>query len=259
MTEAGARMHVPPGPPPLSRMHVSMPPLALAGHIAPFRLGGIGMAVLALACAAPCRASDKAPEDPTKIVTKAGLSYADEIAASGSLAVGTKFKFNGRATESGQWSLGASYLFPVTILTFSAGESELDNGVMQTQYSLGGFASLAELGVRSGRWQLFVPFGYQYTRGEQPVTDVEMQDGLPMQASSSGYIGLFVLRPLSPRVSFLARATVMRGTHDYSGTSAYAGLSWHLSARDTVGLRASYVDNSFGQKEKLGISYQHEF
>ncbi len=177
-----------------------------------------------LACAAPCRAADKAPDDPTKIVTKAGLSYSDEIAVSGSLAVGTKFKFNGRTTESGQWSLGGSYLFPVTILTFAAGKRELDDGVMQTQYSLGGYVSLAQLGVPSGKWQLFVPFGYQYTTGEQPVTETDMQDGIPVEASSSsGYVGLFALRPLNRHLSFLASASLSRGTRDYSGTSVYGG------------------------------------
>ncbi|MBT0668174.1 hypothetical protein HT136_07325 [Novosphingobium profundi] len=202
----------------------------------------------------------KAAEDPTKIATKAGVSYSDELSASGSVAVGPKFKFNGRIAKSGQWSAGASYLFPVAILTLTAGRSELDTGVKQTRLSVGGFVPLSQLGLKTGRWQFFAPFGYSHTKSEQAVTDLDMQDGIPVSISSdSVYVGLFTIRPLSTRLTLLAGANYTRGSHDYSGIAAAGGLSYHLTGRDTVSVRGSYVHNSFGQKQRIGIAYQHEF
>ncbi|MCJ2178116.1 hypothetical protein [Novosphingobium album (ex Hu et al. 2023)] len=225
------------------------------------RFGGIAVAAVGVVIAGPALAGEeKAAEDPTKIATKAGVSYSDELSVSGSVAVGAKFKFNGRIAKSGQWSLGASYLFPVAILTFAAGRSELDSGVKQTRYSLGGFVPLNQLGLKTGKWLIFVPFGYSHTNSRQPVTDIDQQDGIPIQISSnSGYVGLFTLRPLNRRLTFMAGANFTRGTHDFSGIAAAGGLSYHLTPNDTVAVRGSYIDNTFGQKKRIGISYQHEF
>lgn len=78
---------------------------------------------------------EKSSDDPTKIATKVGITRAsDEFSLSGSVAVGPKLKFNARVSESGLWSVGASYLLPVAILTFSAGKSHFDSGVEQTRY-----------------------------------------------------------------------------------------------------------------------------
>ncbi len=232
------------------------------------RIAGAAAATLGIVAAAPATAQEragppaeeKAAEDPTKIATRAGIAYAGELSVSGSLAFGPKFKVNGRVAKSGQWSLGASYLFPVAILTFAAGSSELESGAQQTRYSLGGFVPLRQLGLDTGSWQLFAPFGYTYTNSRQPVTDLDVQDGIPIQVSSnSGYVGLFMLHPLRERLTLMAGANYTRGTNDFSGVAAAAGLSLHLTERDTVALRASYVDNSFGSKKRVGISLQHEF
>jgi hypothetical protein len=202
----------------------------------------------------------KAAEDPTKIATKVGASYAGELSVSGSMAVGPKFKFNGRIAKSGQWSLGASYLLPIAIVTFAAGRSELDSGIQQTRYSLGGFVPLARAGLKTGKWQIFVPFGYTYTNGRQAVTDLDQQEGIPIEVSSnSAYLGVFTIRPLTERLTLIAGANFSKGTNDFSGLAAAGGLSYHLTGKDTVSARASYVTNTFGQNTRLGVSYQHEF
>lgn len=205
--------------------------------------------------------AQKAAEDPTKIATKAGVAYADELSVSGSIAVGPKFKFNGRVAKSGQWSIGASYLFPIAILTFTAGKSELDSGVKQDRYSLGGFVPLHQLGLKTGKWMVFVPFGYSYTKSTgEGVVDLDQQDGIPLQISSnSAYIGVFTVRPLNERLTFVGGGNYTRGTHDYSGVAVAGGLSYHLTQADTVALRASYIDNTYGSKQRIGVSYQHEF
>lgn len=204
--------------------------------------------------------AEKSPDDPTKIATKAGISYADEFFVSGSLAVGPKLKFNGRISESGQWSLGASYLFPVAILTFSAAHTDFDSGGDQTRYSLGGFVPLSQLGVKTGKLQVFVPFGYTNTKGHQPVTDVDQSDSFPIEVSSnSGYVGVFLLRPLNEKFTLMGGGNVSKGTHDFSGISVGGGISYHFTHNDTFGVSASYVDNSFGQNENLRLTYRHEF
>ncbi len=214
-----------------------------------------------LAFAAPVYAqSEKAAEDPTKIATKAGVSYSDELYVSGSMAIGSKFKFNGRVSESGLWSIGASYLFPVAILTFSAAKNELDTGVEQTRYSLGGFAPLSRLGLKTGKWNVFVPFGYTYTKGQQAQADIDQDEEIPVAlSSSSAYVGLFGFRPLNAKLTLMAGGNWSKGTNDFSGVTLGGGLSYHLSKKDTLGLSGSYMDNSFGRKEQLRVSYRHEF
>lgn len=218
------------------------------------------VALVSLPGMASGQEQEKANEDPTKIATKLGIAYSDNLTLSGSLAIGPKAKFNARIHDGGEWSLGASYLFSVAILTFSAAKTEFDNGSVQTRYSLGGFVPLTGLGLKTGRWQLFTPFGYTYTEGEMSVSDLDLHQTFAVEVSSnSGYVGLFGLLPYNERISFLAGGIVTKGSDNFSGYSAGGGVSYHLTPDDTIALFASYVDNSFGQKQKLGLSYQHEF
>lgn len=217
-------------------------------------------ACLAFASPVCAQTAEKSADDPTKIATKAGVAYSDEFFVSGSLAIGPKFKFNGRVSESGLWSIGASYLFPIAILTFSAGKNEFDSGVEQTRFSIGGFAPLSQLGVKTGEWRFFIPFGYTYTDGHLPVNDIDQGDGFPVGLSSnSGYVGLFMMRPLSEKFTLTGVANFTKGTNDFSGIALGGGVSYHFTKDDTLGVSASYIDNSFGQDEKLRIFYRHEF
>ncbi|MXO61373.1 hypothetical protein GRI89_17665 [Altererythrobacter salegens] len=224
----------------------------------------VSLTTFCLVLAAPASAqSDKAAEDPTKIATKVGVSYADELSVSGSVAVGPKLKFNARISQSGAWSAGASYLLPVAILTFAAGRTEFDSGITQTRYSLGGFMPLSQFGLKTGKLQVFVPFGYTYTSGKQTQTDTDYEDsadGVPVSINSnSAYVGLSMMRPLTDRITLTGGGNVTKGTNDYSGYSLAVGASYHLTKRDTARLTVSHVDNSFGSKQKIGIAYQHEF
>ncbi|WP_226621901.1 hypothetical protein [Alloyangia pacifica] len=216
---------------------------------------------ICLSLAAPATAQqEKSPEDPTKIATKAGVSYSDEFSVSGSLAFGPVTKVNARISESGQWSLGASYLFSFGILTFSAGKNEFDNGSEQTRYSLGGFVPLTAMGLKTGKWQLFTPFGYTYSEGTVAVTSVELHETFDVEVSNnSGYVGMFAIRPFNEKLTFLTGGIYTRGADDFQGVSLGGGLSYHLTEADTVALFGSYVDNDFGDEQKLGVSYRHEF
>lgn len=204
--------------------------------------------------------AEKAAEDPTKIATKLGISYSDEFAVSGSLAFGPVTKANVRVTKSGQWQLGGSYLFPIGILNFSAGKNELNNGAEQTRYSLGSFVPFSALKIPTGKWQVFATFGYSHTTGSIPVDDFLLDETMTITLSNDSiYMGLFSIRPLSRRLTLLGGAIATRGTDDFSGLSAGAGLSWHLTETDTLAGFASYIDNSYGSDQKLHVSYRHEF
>ncbi|MFH5772645.1 hypothetical protein ACHFJ0_00255 [Paracoccus sp. NGMCC 1.201697] len=217
-------------------------------------------ALMLLPTTLAAQTTDKAAEDPTKIATKAGVSYSGDATISGSLAVGPKFKFNARISEGGQWSVGASYLFPIAILTFAASKSEFDDGSLQTRYSLGGFVPCKSLGVDTGKWQAFVPFGYTHTDAENSVTDVELDETIIVEMSSkSAYVGLSGIRPLNDRMTLMAHGVVSKGSDDFSGVALGVGSSYHLTPSDRITAFGRYVDNSFGAKQKLGISYQHEF
>ena len=108
--------------------------------------------------------------------------------------------------------------------------------------------------------QLVCPVGSPYTKVKRAVTYLDQKDGIPIEVSSnSAYLGLFTIRPLNTRLTLLAGANFSRGTNDFSGLVTASGLSYHLTGKDTVAVRASYVTNTFGQNTRVGISYQHEF
>ncbi|MXU64624.1 hypothetical protein GSH16_04135 [Rhodobacteraceae bacterium KN286] len=220
------------------------------------------MALAGAICAttASAQEQEKSSDDPTKIATKAGISYTDEAAISGSLAFGPATKVNARISESGQWSLGASYLFPFGIVTFSASSLEFDNEASQTRYSLGGFIPVTAMGVRTGNWQVFVPFGYTYTEGEVVVSALGIEDPFFVDVNSrSGYTGLFAIYPFNEQFTLLSGAVGTVGTDDFTGISLGTGLSYHFTEQDTLSVFASVIDNSFGSRDRLGISYRREF
>ena len=228
-----------------------------------FRLGDyIGKLALlgGLVLPLPTAAQEKLAEDPTKVVTRIGAQYSDELTISGSLAFGPAAKINARVSESGQWSLGGSYLFSFGIVNIAAGKNEFDNGSVQTRYSIGGFVPLSTLGLKTGMWQVFTAFGYGYTEGDVASFDLDISEYVLVPISSnSGYIGLFAFKPLNEKLTFMTVGLGTKGSDDYSGYSVGAGLSYHLSERDTVSGFATYVDNTFGEEEKLTIGYRREF
>lgn len=238
--------------------------LRLAAPDSALRVMGVMTAVLLLglptAALAQATGGEKAAEDPTKISTVIGVGYAEDITVSGSLAFGPATKINARLVQGGQWSLGASYLFSFGILTVTAGRNEFDNGSVQTRYSIGGFVPVSRMGLGTGQWQVFVPFGYGYTNGEMAVTDVELAEPVLVQvASNSGYLGLFGLRSITARTTLLLASIGSKGSDGYSGLNLGGGLSYHLTASNTLAGFAQYMSNSFGEEQKLGLSFRHKF
>ena len=89
------------------------------------------MTFLALFLAAPAAAQEKLGDDPTKVTTKIGVKYNDEVSVSGSLAFGPVTKINARVSPSGDFSVGGSYLFRIGIINFAAVQPKNDNGLSQ--------------------------------------------------------------------------------------------------------------------------------
>ena len=87
---------------------------------------------------------EKLADDPTKVITKTGISYANNydfddanVSFSGSLALDAARKINVRLNEdASEWRVGGSWLFPIGILNFNFGKNEYTNGANQTNYSV---------------------------------------------------------------------------------------------------------------------------
>ena len=154
-------------------------------------------------------ADEKLPEDPTKIVTKAGFSLADELSLSGSIGLDETRKINARINEQAtEWRVGGSWLFKRGIVNFNIGQNEFDNGASQTNYSIGTFIPLSIFGMTPGGWQIFPMAGYTYNDGNVAIenleTDIQSDYILMPTASHGGYLGAFALRPLTDRWTLMS-------------------------------------------------------
>lgn len=80
--------------------------------------------------------ADKLADDPTKVTTKLGVSYAnnfdfndDNYSFSGSYALGQARKLNARTnSDASEWKIDDLWLFLVGSLNFNLGKSEYTNG-----------------------------------------------------------------------------------------------------------------------------------
>ncbi len=224
--------------------------------------------LVCLAIAGPALAQERSArtertqlaDDPTKIITKLGVRYTEDVSISGSVAFGPVTKINASYSETGEWSLGGSYLFNFGIVNVAASHRELDNGTSQTQYSLGTFVPLSALGASTGKWQMFPMAGVNYIEGSSVDLDTVLSNDLPVATSSKGgYIGVMGLRPLNEKWVFRGVLVGSAGSDNYSGYTIGGGFSYMITKRDRVSAFASYIDNSFGTRDAIGISYSREF
>ncbi len=203
---------------------------------------------------------EKLADDPTKIVTKAGARYSDFGTIFASVAFGPVSKINVSISEGEQWRLGGSYLFDFGIVNVAASRQTLSNGSNQIQYSIGTFVPLVAFGFEPGGWLLFPAAGANYTEASLDSIPIEFAESISMEVSSKGgYAGLLALKSLSDEWVLKSGVVASAGSNDYSGTSIGAGLTYSLTPRDSLSVSGSYIDNSFGQRELVGISYTREF
>ena len=207
---------------------------------------------------------EKLPEDPTKIVTKAGVSYSDELSLSGSIGLDETRKINGRINgDATDWRLGGSWLFEKGIVNFNISESEFDSGSTQKSYSIGTFIPLSKFGMTPGGWQIFPMGGYNYNEGniatENLETDIELDYALVPTTSHGAYLGVFALKPLSERWTMIGFGGGSLGSDDYSGYWFGGGIGYKINDNQSFNLFGNYSDNTYGQDDSLSISYTYEF
>ncbi|MFQ3266728.1 MAG: hypothetical protein ACI9VO_000247 [Colwellia sp.] len=162
----------------------------------------------------------KNQNDPTKVLTKIGLSYTDDLSILGSLALDKVRKINARTNfDANEWRLGGSWLFNFGILNLSLSRSEYDNDGHKNNYAVGTFRPLSMLGVDIGKWIVFPMAGFNHNTGEIVVTDeTTLENSIVMQQNTSNvrYIGAKVLWPITEHSTLLAFSGGGLGSNDYS-------------------------------------------
>ena len=216
----------------------------------------------------------KMAEDPTKVISQVGVSYADEkVKFSGSLSLGAVNKINASVSADGdEWRIGGSWLFDVGIVNVNFGKKEFDDDTKQNNYSIGTFVPLSYFGFTPWGTQIFIMGGYTYNDGEltchsnnecgtDNIDFDDLSDGAltVSSSSSSGYLGTFALKPLTDKWRLIGIAAGSLGSNDYHGYLLALGTGYSLTKRQSVAAYGFLQDNSFGRDERLGIVYKYQF
>ncbi|WP_338556982.1 hypothetical protein [Erwinia sp. E_sp_B04_7] len=235
---------------------------------------------------------EKLDDDPTKVTTKVGASWSDNydlddsnLSFSGSVALDAARKLNARInSDASEWRIGGSWLFPVGIVNFNFGKNEYTNGASQTNYSVGTFIPLSYFGIEPAGFQLFPMAGYTYNTGETlgcktdgnskcPSPEI-IASGSPdlgldtiTTSGSSGYLGLFTLKPLTPDVRVIAFAAGSYGSKNdngehYKGYFGGLGLGYSLNKHNSFNLFTFLMDNNTylaDPDKRFLISYTYQF
>lgn len=209
-------------------------------------------------------AEEKHQDDPTKIVTKLGLGYNDDLTISGSIGLDPVRMVNVRTSADGDdWRIGGSWLLPIGIVNVNFSRTEYDNDAYKNNYSIGTFIPLSYFGIEPMGWQIFPMAGYAYNDGEFAVEQQsEMQSGdyvLMSNSSHSGYLGAFALKPLTDTWSVLAFGGGALGSDDYSSYWGGGGLSYKINENQSFNFYGVVSEDDFGSNEKVGVSYTYEF
>lgn len=234
---------------------------------------------------------EKLADDPTKVITKVGLSYAnnfdfndDNVSFSGSLAFDEARKLNVRVnSDASEWRIGGSWLFPMGIVNFNFGKNEYTNGADQTNYSVGSFIPLSYFGIQPGGIQIFPTAGYTYNDGTSPrCTDTDKScstsgfNGLPTAengfsmvnvAGSTAYLGAFALKPLFPKLTLMGVTVGTCGSENdegknYKGYFAALGVGYLVEKRHSFNVMTGIMDNNTyldDPDQRLIFSYTYQF
>ncbi|MGF1756236.1 hypothetical protein L4C33_21935 [Vibrio makurazakiensis] len=208
-------------------------------------------------------AEEKHHEDPTKIITKVGISYSEGVNFSGSLGLDESRKVNGSVNADGdEWRVGGSWLFPVGIINFNFSRAEYEPEGHRNNYSIGTFIPLSYFGIEPMGWQIFPMAGYNYNDGDiAHFDDSNVENDYVMLPASShgGYLGAFTLRPLTDKWTFMAFGGGSMGSDNYSGYWTGAGLSHKLTDAQSFNFYGVLAEDDYGENNRIGISYTYEF
>ncbi len=233
---------------------------------------------------------DKLADDPTKVITKIGISYANNydfddsnVSFSASLALDEARKINIRINEDvSEWRVGGSWLFSAGIVNFNFGKNEYSNGANQTNYSVGTFIPLSVFGFTPAGILLFPMAGYTYNDGESPhcaedgvcadngfTGTPSIENGFYMVESggSSGYLGAFGLKPLNKHITLIGFTAGTYGSENdegenYKGYFAGLGGSYTFNKTHSLNLLTFIMDNNTyldSADKRMMASYTYQF
>ena len=220
--------------------------------------------VIALSVCAGVNASEsdeKHHEDPTRIITKVGISYSDAVSVSGSLGLDEARMVSGRINENGEWRLGGSWLFDLGIVNFNFSRTDFDDGSYRNNYSIGTFVPLSYFDITPAGWMLFPTAGYSNNDGEQAVpADSDEDDYIMMRNKTHGaYLGMFGVRPVGEtNWSTIGIAGVGAGSNSYSSYWAGAGLSYKINEKASFNFFGMLSEDDFGTNNKIGGSFSYQ-
>lgn len=235
--------------------------------------------------------AEKSADDPTKVTTKVGVSWSDNyemndsnVSFSGSLAFDQVKKLNVRVnSDASEWRVGGSWLFPIGILNFNFGKNEFPDDSSQTNYSVGTFVPLSFFGIEPAGFQIFPMAGFTYNDGDHMACNTDKHkacsqpgfSGMPSPdngfestnvTGSSGYLGVFALKPLSENLRLLGFVAGSYGSKNdagdnYKGYFAGIGLGYNLTEHNSVKVMTYVQDNNtyLDEADKrilLGWQYQ---
>ncbi|HEY2452421.1 MAG TPA: hypothetical protein VGI71_07340 [Scandinavium sp.] len=235
---------------------------------------------------------EKSADDPTKVTTKLGVAWSDNydmndsnVAFSGSLALDEARKINLRVnSDATEWRVGGSWLFPIGILNFNFGKNDYPNGASQTNYSVGTFVPLSFFGIEPAGFQIFPMAGYTYNTGDSIGCDKDNHSacsqsdfsGSPSPengftsidtSGSSGYLGAFVLKPLTADLRLLSFMGASYGSKNddgdnYKGYFGGIGLGYSFDKHNSVtGFTYIQDNNTYldDPEKRFQFSYKYQF
>lgn len=216
----------------------------------------------------------KLDDDPTKVTTKVAVAWSDtydlddsNLSVSGSVAIDKARKLNARInSDASEWRVGGSWLFPVGIINFNFGKNQYTNGATQTNYSVGTFIPLSIWGIEPGGFQIFPMAGYTYNTGEikgckrddrGECVSPEFAETFSPESNfetitasgSSGYLGAFTLKPLTPNLTLIGFAAGSYGSKNeigdnYQGYFGGVGLGYAATEHLSLNALTFIMDNN---------------
>ncbi|GEC69012.1 hypothetical protein RTE01_36470 [Raoultella terrigena] len=218
--------------------------------------------------------AEKSADDPTRVTTRVGIAWSDNyamddsnLAFSGSLALDQARKINVRInSDASEWRVGGSWLFPIGIFNFNFGKNEYPGDASQTNYSIGTFVPLSFFGIEPAGFQIFPMAGYSYNTGDRMACNADKHkacsqsdfSGMPSPengfestniSGSSGYLGAFVLKPLTQNLRMIGFLGGSYGSKsdagdNYKGYFGGLGLGYNLTEHNAVKVLTYVQDNN---------------
>ncbi|WP_117232707.1 hypothetical protein [Vibrio maerlii] len=207
--------------------------------------GIIILAVLGFANLA--KAEEKNAFDPTNIETKISANYdfsQEQFGTRIEVATSATNKLFGSYAEDGSWSAGGGYLTDYGIIDVYMSGDDVSTG-----YNIGTYVPLSSFGVDTGKWMLFPMAGLNYT---------QYDDSLDMEDSYGGYGGLFALRPINDKLTFISYGGGMYGTN-HESLFVGAGVGYVLNDSFNLATLVKYEDTTTGDETNVLLNATYKF